>query len=77
VFDASVYPPVPHTSVKLAAQPRWIAFSGDGRFAYISTGDVVSTATRQIAGVLQDENGSKVSSENFLEVDIADGRPNR
>jgi DNA-binding beta-propeller fold protein YncE len=77
VFDASVYPPVSRTSVKLGAQPRWIAFSGDGRFAYISTGDVVSTATKQIAGVLQDEGGSKVSSENFLEAEIADGRPNR
>ncbi len=77
VFDASVYPPVPRTSVKLTAQPRWIAFSGDGRYAYVSTGDVVSPATKRIAGALEDGSGMKVSSENFLEVEIADGHPNR
>jgi DNA-binding beta-propeller fold protein YncE len=77
VFDASVYPPVPRTSVQLSAQPRWIAFSGDGRYAYVSTGDIVSTTTKQVAAALEDGSGVKVSSENFLEVDIVESHPNR
>jgi len=51
--------------------------SGDGRYAYVSTGDVISPATKRIAGALEDGSGVKVSSENFLEVEIADGHPNR
>ena len=77
VFDASVYPPVPRTSVKLGGQPRWIAFSGDGRYAYVSTGDIVSTTTKRIAGALEDGSGLKVASENFLEIEIPDGDSNR
>ena len=38
----------------LSAQPRWIAFSIDGRFAYSSTGDIVDAAARKIIGALED-----------------------
>jgi DNA-binding beta-propeller fold protein YncE len=75
VFDASVYPPVPRTGVELPAQPRWIAFSHDGRYAYSSTGDVVGARTKKIVGALEDLAGAKVNSENFLEIDFVDGRP--
>jgi hypothetical protein len=37
VFDARVYPPVALKVIELPAQPRWIAFSIDGRYAYAST----------------------------------------
>jgi len=77
VFDASVYPPVTLTAVDLPAQPRWIAFSIDGRYAYSSTGDVVGVATRKIIGALEDPAGAKVNSENLVEIDFADGRPIR
>ena len=77
VFDATVYPPELRASVKLEAQPRWVAFSRDGRYAYASTGDVVAAATKQLAGALEDGNGARVSSENFLELEIADGHPIR
>jgi DNA-binding beta-propeller fold protein YncE len=77
VFDASVYPPVPRTGVALAAQPRWIAFSLDGGYAYSSTGDVIGAATKRIIGVLEDPAGAKVNSGNFLEIDFLEGRPVR
>ena len=77
VFDATVYPPAVLTAVELPAQPRWIAFSMDGRYAYSSTGDVVATATRKIVGALEDPSGAKVNSENFLEIDFVDGQPVR
>jgi DNA-binding beta-propeller fold protein YncE len=73
VFDATVYPPAAVTAVELSAQPRWIAFSRDGRYAYSSTGDVVATATRKIVGALEDAAGAKVKSENLIEIDFVDG----
>ena len=75
VFDATAYPPSALTAIDLPAQPRWIAFSSDGRFAYSSTGDVIGTADRKIVGVLEDSSGAKVTSEHFLEIDFVAGRP--
>jgi DNA-binding beta-propeller fold protein YncE len=77
VFDASVYPPVALTAIQLPAQPRWIAFSVDGRYAYASTGDVVGAATRKIIGALEHPAGTRINSENLLEIDFVDGRPIR
>lgn len=77
VFDARVYPPVALTAIELPAQPRWIAFSIDGRYAYSSTGDVVGAATKKIVGALEDAAGAKVKSESFLEIDFVDGHPIR
>jgi len=77
VFDATVYPPVERTAVDLPAQPRWIAFSLDGRYAYVSTGDVVGAATRTIAGALEDAAGTKVKSEHVVEIDFVGGEPVR
>ena len=77
VFDARVYPPIAIKVIELPAQPRWIAFSIDGRYAYASTGDVVSAATRTIVGALEDAAGAKVASENLLEIDFVDGQPIR
>jgi DNA-binding beta-propeller fold protein YncE len=75
VFNATVYPPVPLTGIELTTQPRWIAFSQDGRYAYSSTGDVIGTATKKILGALEDADGVKVTSENFLEIDFVNGQP--
>ena len=75
IFDAGVYPPVPLAAVELPTQPRWIAFSRDGRFAYPSTGDVVGAATRKIIGALENPSGAKLNSEHFMEIDFADGHP--
>jgi DNA-binding beta-propeller fold protein YncE len=75
IFDARVYPPVPQTTIELSSQPRWIAFSSDGAFAYASTGDLVDVGTKKIVGALQDASRRKVISENFLEIDFVGGKP--
>ena len=77
VFDATVYPPVARAAIALSAQPRWVAFSVDGRFAYSSTGDIVDAAARNIIGALEDAAGVKVKSEQFVEIDFVDGQPVR
>jgi DNA-binding beta-propeller fold protein YncE len=68
VFDAATYPPTERAAIDLSAQPRWIAFSNDGRYLYASTGDIVSVSSRKIAGELKDAAGLKVTSENFVEI---------
>jgi DNA-binding beta-propeller fold protein YncE len=75
VFDATVYPPVPLTAVELPAQPRWIVFSRDGRYAYPSTGDVIDAASRKIVGALEAPAGAmpagvRIDSANALEIDF-------
>jgi hypothetical protein len=68
---------VPLAAIELRAQPRWIAFSRDGRFAYLSTGDVIGAATRKIIGALEGPSGAKINSENFLELNLVDGHTPR
>jgi DNA-binding beta-propeller fold protein YncE len=77
VFDATVYPPTVLAAIDLPSQPRWIAFSLDGRYAYSSTGDVIGTAERKTVGALEDGAGAKVTSEQFVEIDFQEGRPIR
>ena len=60
IFDATTYPPVEKSSIQLTRQPRSIAFSRDGRFAYASTGDVLDVATKRIVAALKDEQGKLV-----------------
>jgi 6-phosphogluconolactonase (cycloisomerase 2 family) len=77
VFDATVYPPAEAAVIELPAQPRWIAFSIDGGYAYPSTGDVVDARTKKIVGALKNEAGAKVSSEALIEIDFASGQATR
>jgi YVTN family beta-propeller protein len=69
VFDATVYPPMVTTAIDLAEQPLWITFSADGAYAYPSTGDVIDVKTRKIVGTLEDDTGSRVRSQQILEID--------
>ena len=69
VFDAREYPPVQRAAVDLPAQPRWLAFSGDGRYVYPSTGDVVEAETKRIVGALETPPGSKIDSSVLVEID--------
>ena len=77
VFDATVMPPKPTTSIEVRDEPGWISFGLDGRLAYPSTGDVVDIATHKIVAQLTDEQGRSVGSEKLLEIDFTDGKPVR
>ena len=61
-------------SIPVRDQPGWITLSNDGKLAYISTGEIVDVATKQIIQALQDENGGPVHSEKLLEIDFKNGR---
>jgi DNA-binding beta-propeller fold protein YncE len=77
VFDAKTYPPVPARVITLRTQPRWITFSIDGQYAYVSTGDVIDRASGKIVATLADERGVGIRSEKMLEVDFSGGSPVR
>ena len=74
VFDATTYPPVPATTIEVRAQPRWLAFGIDGRFAYPSTGDVIDTRSKKVVATLEDERGAFVHSETMIEMAVTAGR---
>ena len=74
VFDNSTQPPKQEASIALRAQPGWITFSIDGRYAYPSTGDIIETVTRKIVTELTDEHGQEVQSEKLLEIDFDGNR---
>ena len=69
VFDATTYPPVASTAIDLGEQPLWITFSKSGDYVYPSTGDIIDARTKKIIGVLADESGAKVGSQQIIEVD--------
>ena len=75
VFDATTYPPVAATTIEVRAQPRWMTFGIDGRYAYPSTGDVIDRESKKVVATLEDEHGSFVHSERMLEIQFTGGSP--
>jgi hypothetical protein len=77
IFDNTVMPPNPITSIPLRDQPGWSTFTLDGRYAYPSTGEVIDAKTHKILLALKDEIGQPVHSEKLLEIDFAGNKPIR
>lgn len=75
VFDATTYPPVASTTIEVRAQPRWVTFGIDGRYAYPSSGDVIDRASKKVVATLEDERGLFVHSERMLEIQFAGRDP--
>lgn len=74
-FDATATPPKYTQSLKLREQPGWVTFSLDGKYGYLSTGEVIDVATKKVVATLADEKGREVHSEKMVEVHVADGKP--
>ena len=70
VFDATTYPPAASTTVEVRAQPRWITFGINGRYAYPSSGDVIDRESKKVIATLEDERGAFVHSERMVEIHI-------
>ena len=75
VFDSTTYPPVATTTVEVRAQPRWITFGIDGRYAYPSSGDVIDRASKKVVATLEDERRLFVHSERMLEIQFTGRDP--
>jgi DNA-binding beta-propeller fold protein YncE len=77
VFDATVMPPKQVKSIKTRGVPAWITFGVDGKFAYLSCGEVINATTKEVVAGLTDEAGRNVESEKQVEVVFANGKPVR
>lgn len=75
IFNNTEFPPRQIASVEVREQPGWVTFSLDGQWAYPSTGEVFSTATRERVAALVDETGREVHSEKMVEIQFQDGQP--
>ncbi len=76
VFDNTGEAPKQIKSIPVREQPGWITFTISGDYAYVSTGDVIDTKTKQIVAGLTDEKGREVHSEKMLEIVVdAAGKP--
>lgn len=74
IFDATVMPPKQGETIQLSVFPGWISFSMDGRYSYVSTGDIIDVKTHKIVATLKDEKGHLVQSEKLLDLEIAGGK---
>ncbi|MFI5155867.1 MAG: YncE family protein [Chitinophagales bacterium] len=71
VFDLRKGAPVLSGTIKLSDQPGWINFSIDGKYAFPSTGEVISAKEKRIIARLQDEHGTYIQSEKMIEIEFS------
>jgi DNA-binding beta-propeller fold protein YncE len=77
IFDNTVMPPKQIASIKTTAGPYWITVGLDGRFAYVSSGDIIDMKTRKIVGQMKDEYGRTMYSEKLLHMVFTNGKLTR
>jgi DNA-binding beta-propeller fold protein YncE len=77
IFDSTVMPPKQVRSIKSRNVPAWITFGIDGKFVYLSSGDVIDAATKRAVVGLEDEMGRHVDTEKIVEILIVNGKPAR
>ena len=60
--------PVYRSTFPTTASADWITMGLDGRYAYLSSADIVDVKTKKIVGQMKDEYGRPMHSEKFLEL---------
>lgn len=73
VFDVTGLPeqkPRQIADIPLTDDPKWINFTRDGRYAHVSTGEIVDVRTRKVVALTE-------QSRQFLQIDWRAGRPVR
>jgi hypothetical protein len=64
-------------SIKTHEGPAWLTSGLDGKYAYVSSGDIIDTKTRKIMGQLKDEYGRVMRSEKLLDMTFREGKLQR
>jgi hypothetical protein len=64
-------------SIKMTASPGWITMGLGGRYAYISSGDVVDVKSSRVVTQLKDEFGRQLGSEKLLDMVFRAGKLQR
>jgi len=57
--------------------PFWITFGLDGKYAYVSSGDIIDVKTHKIVGSMKDEYGHTMYSEKLLDMTFNNGHLQR
>lgn len=73
VFDVRGLPesaPRQVADIQLGDVPKWINFTRDGRFAHVSTGEIVDRSTRRVVALVE-------PSRQYLQIDWQRGEPVR
>ena len=64
-------------SIETTASPGWISMGLRGRYAYVSSGDVVDVKNRRLVAQLKDEFGRRLGSEKLLDMALSAGKLQR
>lgn len=64
-------------SIRMTASPGWVSMGLGGRYAYISSGDVVDVQRRKVITQLKDEFGRLLGSEKLLDMVFKGGKLQR
>ena len=70
VFDVTPLPdatPRQIADIPLAGLPKWINFTRDGRYAHVSSGEIVDAQTRRVAALVEE-------SRHYVQIDWAGGK---
>jgi DNA-binding beta-propeller fold protein YncE len=74
VYDNTGEWPVLKSSFPTTASADWITMGIDGRYALLSSGDVVEVKTKKIVAQMKDEYGKPMHSEKVLEMSFSNGK---
>ena len=64
-------------SIKTGKGPAWITVGLDGKYAYVSSGDIIDIKTHKVVGQMKDEYGRVMLSEKVLDMTFRDGKLQR
>ncbi len=73
VYDVTGLPerrPRKIADIQLTDDPKWINFTRDGRYAHVSTGEIIDAKTRRVVALTE-------KSRHFVQIDWQGGRPVR
>ena len=74
VYDNTGEWPALKTTFPTTASADWITMGLDGKYAFLSSSDVVEVKTKKIVAQLKDEYGKPMHSEKFLEMAFSNGK---
>jgi len=74
VYDNTGEWPVLKMTFPTTASADWITMGLDGKYAFLSSGDVVEVKTKKIVAQMRDEYGKPMHSEKYLEMAFSNGK---
>jgi DNA-binding beta-propeller fold protein YncE len=74
VYDNTGEWPVLKMTFPTTASADWITMGIDGKYAFLSSSDVVDVKTKKIVAQMKDEYGKPIHSEKYLEMAFSHGK---